>query len=159
MQLTRRHEDTKRADAEGANRPGPDSVVSMMAHRGGGGFPARAILTGLTGFTKLAANGKGASSLCIGKYSCKIREGLTRITRIFVNYWGGPTGRKDRSTELRSESGYLSPLAFVCAGLGIKPIRLSQLDRMGRANGYCYGLTPFRAQYFLPEITWPSGSY
>jgi len=24
-----------RADAEGANRPGPDSIVSMMAHRGG----------------------------------------------------------------------------------------------------------------------------
>ena len=36
-----------RADAEGANRPGSDSIVSMMAHRGGGGFPAGAILAGL----------------------------------------------------------------------------------------------------------------
>ena len=36
-----------RAGAEGANRPGPDSIVSRMAHRGGGGFPARTILAGL----------------------------------------------------------------------------------------------------------------
>jgi len=35
-----------RAEAEGANRPGPGSIVSRMAHRGGGGFPARVILAG-----------------------------------------------------------------------------------------------------------------
>ena len=47
MDAGRRDKEFLRADAEGANRPGADSIVSMVAHRGGGGFPAGAILAGL----------------------------------------------------------------------------------------------------------------